>query len=212
MLRNIFWGIILVAMIAGSFFLKSQSSSETSRIDAETALERYESLYSSNFYASLYSIDEIRSFMIIQLEKTIEMYENEWISPEAVASTLTNKEKSYLKGKVLIYIKSKSSEEADRLIMKIGSWCVADNQMKFFGKNYGFSDKVLLSTMKALPMAKSILQDENKSGEKAIAKMNALEINEIYHRAVNNLSEMPLNDQMDIYSQIYARINSVTCK
>ena len=211
-MKKVIFVLSIVALFAcGTLFLKSQSA-PAKMIDVKTQVESLEKGYGAGLVESFYSLDELRPYAIIQMDKTIDMYENDWIAPSDVYKKLTPKERDLIKTKLIGFISSKPVEEREHLLTKIKSWCIADLQFEFIKSNYNQSEQTMLGIMKNLAGTSEVFETISKSGPCDLAKLSENEKNEAYNKVLNKIAEMKLNDQFKYYSAVFTNLSTLAEK
>lgn len=201
----------IIAMFVLTMFVVALSAKPVLSNSSFAALEQnYESIfnrYEQNVYEALFSINELRPYSIIQLDKTIDIYNNEWIEPERYAAMLDANDKEVLKKQVFLLIASMDIEKRQQLIEKINSWCINDLQMHFFISDFGIELHSLVASMYALPLTNNILDTYNERGKIDASKLEDIKINKAYHSALNIISSIEMKYQLEYHSKLLADLS-----
>jgi hypothetical protein len=161
------------------------------------------SKYNVNIYEALYSITEIRPYSIIQLEKTVSIYDNNWIAPETFAALLDEDEKEFLKHQLFQFILSMDNAKREALMKKIKYWCINDLQMELLNKAYEYQYSDIINSMYNLKLTRNILDDYNQRGSIDAAKLKEIELNKVYHKALNIISSIDQKDQLKYHADLF---------
>lgn len=203
MLRTPFFSIaaLLVALLAMSPRTDGNKTDET-----ESRLETLSREYDDALLRSFYSMDELRPYSIIQLDKTIEMYQNEWISPKEIVAALSEDEKRALLKSVVEYLRSFDSETRKKIFMKTEYWCKAERQLLFLVETMDFEPEHISAAISRLDEGKNILSRIAQSGESDSLKLSERQKDEYYYKTINFVSGLQKSSQMLFFSKVYERL------
>lgn len=204
--KAIFILTLCLVLAMGAIFVQSQSQ-KSLKDDTKTEILDIEKKFGPMIYLSFYSLEEIRPYAIIQLDKTIEMYENNWIKPSAVVSKLSAKEKDMVKGKIIAFIMSKNDEEKKELVNKLRFWCMANSQMEFLQKTLNQSQNQTLLACNRIPSVGEAFAEYGKTGPIDMQKLDDNAKDELFNKILNNVADMSFPDQMKFYSAVYAKLS-----
>jgi len=200
MKRNFIFILAMLTAVMGAALLNgSIKGKEDITLDELNKLERQ---FGENIYVSFYSLDELRSFAIIQLDKTSDNYNNCWLSPELTAKYLSAKEKGILKKAIADFIAS--SDNSKENLNKIKYWLAADGQFSAMAKGYGLSLDEIVKLLMSNPKTQYLLNEINPSGNIPISDLSEIEKNKLYHRSINVLCEMEVVNQFHYYASIFS--------
>lgn len=200
MLFAIFTFAILIASVIPTNILNSENLSNNFEYNLETIFNRY----SDNIFESIYSINELRAYSIIQLDKTLDIYNNTWISPETYSAMLNDKDKLVLKSRILEYIQTLDNSAKINMMNKIRFWCINDLQFHLLSDAYNFGMNNIIESMHSIPLTNSILDIYNERGTIIYENVSDKGINQAYHNALNILINIDFNQQIKYQSELLA--------
>jgi len=194
--------LILIALLFVGFSVKlpAQYSNKT---EVLAELNNLENEFGNSLVSSFYSISELRSFSLIQLDKTMVDYEHRWTTPEDISQNLSKKEKQILKSSVADFLFDKEPVLRFQLISKIKSWCMADKIIQFLFTSYGVTLEEFLKTSEKNFYTQTYVVSGTKSEESAITNMSSLEKNKMYHLVLNEISSLGKGKQFDYFSMMF---------
>lgn len=201
--------IVLVVTILGFFgagiFLGVNLNSQASN---ESELDYLRNTYGEIVLESFYSLTEIRPYSIIQLDKTIELYDNTWLKPNDLVNMLSEEEKNQLYSSINQLIEDYPRSKRAVVINKIRNWCIARNQFEYLDTNLGINENVLIDYLVRVEETESLLDKFDRSGSLSFEQLTDSNKDEAYHSALDRLSEMNLKEQMIYYSKLYSELSS----
>jgi len=169
----------------------------------EEAIFQLEESFGSTFYKSLYSIDELRPYSIIQLNKTISSYENSWISPDDIVSKINNNDRKVLKNSLLEFLMTLESDiERNMILNKIKYWCISACQLELMINKMEIpKDEVLLYIIPKIPAA------VNSNTGEIVSENSNNNTDYYYYTVINQLSKLNLKEQFKLYSDIFSEFS-----
>ena len=208
--------VIWIALISLVYLLYSdENASNDVNGNVKGQINNLADKFDGRLYKAFYSIDELRPFSIVQIDKVIESYneDGKWMSPEAIISELNDKDKNKLKDRVIEYIESFEPGTRRSIILdKLESWCKADAQFDFINNELGIYRDSIIETMHQLNVGrgmiskyydfKSIPKNELTNEQKEFA----------YYQTINLLSNMKFADQLKYYSDMYNQLSNICSK
>jgi hypothetical protein len=189
-------------------YLLHSEEKVTSKSKSEVCvqIENLNAKYGDKLFKAFYSVDELRPFSIVQIDKILEIYDNTWISPVGIVSKLDDKEKDLLMKKVIEFIESFEDEnKRKQLVYKLVSWCQADKQFEFINQELGvFNENILkaieLNNDEKVAVSKNqVVSDELTSQQKDFT----------YHQALNRISTLSSKEQLKYYGKIYTQLGNM---
>ena len=119
MKKVILYTFVLLAVGLALVYAQNTLKNPKKAVIKELA-EIYEN-YGDSFFKAVFSIESIRPYAILQLDKAIDNYDNSnWLSYNTLVEKLTNNERSTLLIKINEYILSQESKEnQDKVINSI---------------------------------------------------------------------------------------------
>lgn len=182
------------------------------QFNSKNEIEKELSLLNANYgdivYESFYSIPSIKPFSIIQLEKTIEMYDNKWIDPSVIVSMLEDDEKEVLLSSIADLIEESENIEREHILHQIKNWCIAKRQFEFLDHAVGLSEAQILNLLLRLEETKNLADKYDRSGSIEIDQLQDKDQKMTVYTAVDKLSAMNLNQQMSYYSNMYKELST----
>ena len=208
-MRKALISIIMIAAVSVVIYYTSFSSNNKEEL-LQSQIEQLKEKHGENLFIAYYSIDELRSYSIIQLDKTIEMYNNRWITPEEIVTKLDNEDKATLNDKIIQRLKSFNNGKDQELIQKIQLWCVAKSQFDLISSQMGFNKTELLSVIKGMNFASDVFASINKTGNTEIDDLNHQKQNEVFYSVMNKVADLSFNEQLMFHSNLFAGLNKMS--
>ncbi len=161
--------------------------------------------YSDAFYKALFSIDEIRAYSIIQIDKISNLYNNNWISPNKILTLLDKNDKELLNIGLSEFIDSYSDiKKQEELFIKIRNWCNAEFEMNLLTYKMGLPEERLIKAlMKINPI---IVSDVTGETINPSTLKNSKNDEQYYFLCLNSISNMTINDQLKYYSKLFNQL------
>ncbi len=165
--------------------------------------------YGDAFYKALFSLDDIRAYSIIQVDKISNLYNNNWISPNKILSLIDKKDKELLNIGLSEFIDSYSdNKKQEELFTTIRNWCIAEFEMKILTSKMGLPESRLINAlMKINPIIVS-----NVTGEtiQPSSIKNSQNDEQYYFLCLNSISSMTINDQLRYYSKLFNQLADIS--
>lgn len=195
--------IMSFAIIAGYLLYAQTTHFKTTNRTEEKLIDLVDQ-YDSLFFYSVFSLDDYRPYAIIQIDKLSREYDNKWMSPQEITSSLTALEKDTviqkLAEKINIVADTKSKDE---MIDKIRYCCMANKQVYFLKENFGFSEEQILTAMSNTRINKNVMEQESGDSGEPIIETNK---EKQFIKSLNILCSLKFNSQMQYYSEIYYQL------
>ena len=201
--------ISLSLLFLAIFALKGSwhESETTQRWNSSEALSEVISHYDKSAYESFYSLDDLRPYSIIQLKKTIEMYEQKWIEPEKIVGMLDQDEKEKLREKIVEYINDLDVPGRKATVNRIKHWSIADRQLDFFKNTLLFDDDQLIEVFNNIKDIQPIFGNLNVQNSGNIDSLSSIQMNKAFNLTKNALAEMDYPKQLRIYAVMYSHFS-----
>lgn len=204
MKKQILFAVFIFAVLTASVIPANILNSESLSNNLEYNLEYIFNRYNTNVYESIYSINELRAYSIIQLDKTIEIYDNTWIAPETFSAMLDDKDKTILKEQIFKYFNSLDNIAKINMMNKIKYWCINDLQLNLLSSAYEFDINIIIASMHSIPLTNTILDLYNERGTIVYESISDKDVNQAYHNALNILINVNFNEQINYHSELLA--------
>jgi len=195
--------IIFVFFLVLLISAQGISQQDAKKNNVETEIRNLENVFGNSFYKALYSIDELRPYSIIQIDKIAQMYDNNWISPKAIVAKLNHKDKEVLISGIVDYITNLEVKKSEKNILnKIKAWCVAENQLNLIAKKIGIGrTNVLKIIMNYLPSPIN-----SNTGEIIINDKASTNEEYYYYATINQLSNLKPKELYHLFSNIFGEL------
>jgi hypothetical protein len=198
--KIIFPGIAVFLVVF--VLVAQQKDAFTSRSQLE--LMNMQEKYGDKVLMALYSIDDIRPFMIMSVDKVLEKYNKDWLCPSKIVSLLEEEDKTLAYRKAVEFIDGiKDISKRKVLLNKIGYWCMSRNQLDFIKSEFGYANSDLFyaaRNIKAtmdMPEFDAGLEMTPKNSEKGLVTLN------------NTISNMSMKQQIRFYGEIYWKLSEI---
>lgn len=195
--------IIFVFFLVLLISAQGISQQDAKKNNVETEIRNLENVFGNSFYKALYSIDELRPYSIIQIDKIAQMYDNNWISPKAIVAKLNHKDKEVLISGIVDYITNLETKKSEKNILnKLKAWCVAENQLNLIAKKIGIGrTNVLKIIMNYLPSPTN-----SNTGEIIINDKANINEEYYYYATINQLSNLKPKEQYHLFANIFGAL------
>jgi hypothetical protein len=171
---------------------------------AELEIDRIHQKYGDNLLLALYSIDEIRPFMILHVDKVIDNYNKKWMSPSEIVSMLNAEDKKIALAAAIEFVDDiKDFEKRNQFLDRLSHWCMASNQFNFLRTEFGYQYSDLFHAARnvkytmELPEIQSDLELNPSNTEKAMITLN------------NQISNLTMKQQIRYYGEIYWKLSEI---
>jgi hypothetical protein len=192
---------------------KDTKPEEEKKVEIKKHLLDLSRTYSDGFYKSVYSIEELKPYFILQIDRINTVYSNSWMSPDKIVELLSERDKAYLVKKLVDYISNiNDSTKENAMIQKIQSWCLGQYQFDFITDKLCFSNEIIVNTAYSIPASKAIVaQYYGQQGPKTV-KLSEEQITKAYYETLNFVSGLKPEEQLKYYSEIYNKLSTVSRK
>ncbi len=170
--------------------------------DIQSKIFELENKFGNAFFEAIYSIDNLRPYTIIQIDKIASIYDNSWISPDEFVSMLNKKDKKILVRKISEFIGDFEQKQQDDILRNINSWCIAENLLNLISRKIGVGrSNVLNIVMTFLPAPINTNTGEIINAEQA-------DNNEeyYYYSTLNQLSNLSQKEQYRLFSKLFGEL------
>ena len=187
----------LVALLFNCSVLLSQSS------DVARNIYYLEKEYGDLFIESLYSIDETRTYSIIQIDKVSMLYNNNWLSPAAIVRMLKAEDKKYLVDEIINFLSSfDNTAESNSIADKLRNWCITKEQLDLV------SDKMNVGRSKVLNLLAEVWSGyvNANTGETADRIVSGKDEEHEYYILIEIIAANKSKEMYKIYSKLFAQL------
>ncbi len=208
--------IIWLGLISLLYLLHSDViSKESNKTEVSEEIDSLYSKFDKVLIEAFYSVEELRPFSIVQIDKVIELYnKNEgWLSPDILASKLDKKDIRHLMDRVVEYINSFSPESRKvKTIDKLSNWCKAYSQFKFLVEIMRVDDTNLKDLIHNVNVKKGF--DAKYFDIKSIPnkELTFEQKKYVFYQTLNLLASMQMTQQFRYYVDIYTGISEFNSK
>lgn len=206
--------ILWIGLLTLVYLLYSDEKTEVkSKSEIHKQVEILEAKYGNKLYKAFFSIEELRPFSIVQIDKILESYDNTWISPSVIVLKLDVKEKALLVRRVTEYIESNEDEgKRKQIILKLLNWCKADSQFEFMNDELGIIKDDIMKVIESSYVDKQAISS-NTIQNIALANETDKEKKDFaYYQTLNLISTFTTKEQMKYYGNIYIQLASLENK
>lgn len=194
--------LIFFAAILVSVFALRSSEDKIGNYEIIRTLNELEDEFGMKFYQSLFSVEEIRPYSILQSQKTIDLYSDEWLSSSEYIEVLAQDDLDNLKEKIIAYLNSLSSSSTIQILKKVENWCIIDMQFTVFNK-YGLNQDMIIGALFQSEFTNEVFDDYINSGPFSINTITENQKHEIINDAKNLIASQPTKDQLYFHSSLY---------
>lgn len=166
--------------------------------------------YGESAYRSFYSLEELRPFSIIQLDKTLELYTKDWISPGKYVSILDNSDKKLLRDKITGFLKEKDIEQRTEILNKIKYWCTAEKQFAVIRESMCIYDDAILKAVDNIELTSNLFDDGSfLKNEGDMSGLTSIDKDKIFSKTYNRLAGLEFRSQLYYYSRLFDELNNL---
>jgi hypothetical protein len=196
--------VILISLV---YLLQSEDQSvDKEDSDIKDRVRAVVDQYGDRAFKAFYSLDELRPYCIVQIDKICDMYGNNWLSPITIIENLKFEDKKILANSVAGFIESFENEnKKNYVISKIINWCKADLQFTFLNEGMGIYNDNIYKAMNSVNRNNQFHSPyDYKSAESEIISNDQNDF--IYCQTLNLVSGMAFSDQLKFYGDIYYQL------
>lgn len=178
--------------------IRGQILTMTSSNNPISSIDSLYNDYKNTFIRACFSIEELRSFSIINIDKISREYDNEWISPDEIVSKLNLKEQKQLIEVLKGFISDLNDiKKSESLVIKLNQWCILDMHLKFISNHYGITQRKLVEFI----LKTDIEFTDPITGTRITQSSHSVE--QLYYIAINNISSLPQKQIFTFFKQLF---------
>jgi hypothetical protein len=194
-------------------FAQSDKGAEDKDNPVKKELNELYKKYDKSLFKAIFSLEELRPYAIIQIEKLSDTYKNEWTSPEEMYLMLNKRDKEHLLNQIALFLhESKDRNKSVRIIDKLKSWCIADAQFSLIIDKFGFYNEDVFRAMMEIASTKQFFIREIDGQPIDIKTISKTQSDKIYSNAMNYISSLSLKDQLKCYSEVYSQLSNISMR
>ncbi len=203
-------GFFLVVFILYSQTTKTAEDKDSAE---QKQLKELYKKYDKSLFKAIFSLEELRPYTIIQIDKLSDTYKNEWTSPEAMYEMLNKKEREYIINKIAVYLHdSKDRSRSTRIEEKLKYWCIADVQFSLITDDFGFYNEDIFRALMEIANTKQFFIREIDGKPIDLKSLTKTQSDKIYSNAMNYISSLSLKDQLKCYSEVYSQLSNISMR
>jgi hypothetical protein len=198
--------LILLSLV---YLLHSEDNQQdkTEKSVAEIQINSLYEKYGERLFRCFYSIDELRPFSIVQVDKIVEIYDGKWLSPQIILSKLTTDDKLKLKASIIDYINSFSDNNKRMFIIaRIISWCKADLQLNFMNQELGIHQDNIIVALNQTNYNRQIVNKNMDLKTATLDSLNMISSDYSYYQTLNLISSLSVPDQLKYYGDVFNQL------
>lgn len=188
-------------------YLISQKKAAKEQSTVRYELASLEDLYGESLYKALFSLDELRPYSIIQIDRISESYKNDWMSPSETVKKLTEADKSLLLDNISQLIEGSNDPIIKATtVEKIKNWCIDYEQFYFVLNKMGVEEIMLLQAAHKIEPTREVVESfvEKKSPETSY--LSSVNKERVIYQTINAISELKKDAQFDYFSRFFGEI------
>ncbi|TAL66817.1 MAG: hypothetical protein EPN82_16990 [Bacteroidetes bacterium] len=194
-------------------FAQTEKSTEDKDNPVKKELNELYKKYDKSLFKAIFSLEELRPFAIIQVDKLSDTYKNEWTSPDAMYDMLNKKDREHLLNQIAIYLHdSKDQNRSLRIIDKLKYWCIADAQFSIITDKFGFYNEDVFRALMEIASTKQFFIREIDGQPLDIKTLTKPQTEKIYSDAMNYISSLSMKDQLKCYSEVYLQLSNISMR
>ena len=208
-----------IIVIAASVFLvivcllsaKDTKPTDEKKIQIKKQVSELLKNYNNAFYKSVFSIEELKPYFIMEIDKISELYNNHWLSPATMLEKLNDRDKELVVKKLIDYIYEINDPlKENALLSKINSWCNAQWQFDFFSQKLGFSHEIIINTIYSITVSKPIVAQYYIQRGPNNINLTPEQIEKAYFETLNMVAGFKFEEQMKYYSDMYNKLGTIS--
>ena len=169
--------------------------------------------YDKSLFKAIFSLEELRPYAIIQIDKLSDTYKNEWTSPADMYDMLSKKEREHLLNQVsLLLHESKDNQRSSNILDKLKYWCIADAQFSIITDRFGFCNEDVFRALMQIANTKQFFIREIDGQPLDIKSLTKTQTEKIYSNAMNYISSLSVKDQLNCYSEVYSQLSNISMR
>lgn len=196
--------VVAIVICSTALLIASQISAFSEKSDIKTQLTNLSDFYGDEFFKAVYSIEELKFFSIIQIEKISQKYNNTWISPEEILTIINKKDKELLIIKLSNYIENKKELKDNNLyIQKIKNWCNADLQLNLIIEKFSKNQDEFYLSLSKIESLDAIISKYTIKHSSDFGKLSPESTQMAYYEIINYISSLQRKEQFMVYSKLF---------
>ena len=205
--------VLWLFLLSLVYLLYSEDQQKKSKpTDINSQINGIVKLYGDRAFKAFYSLEELRPYSIVQIDRICDIYDNTWLSPNVIITKLSNNDKLLLSKNVAEFIHSFNDAEKEKyLISRLVNWCKADLQFNFLNSGLGVYQESIVQALNNVNKTNQyfLIYDVKASG----SSQDSTQQNEFtYYQTLNLISTMKTSDQLKFYGDIYYQLASIVEK
>lgn len=197
-------------MIFGALYLSGQKNLFEKQ-DIRKNVERIHEEFGDGMFRAFYAMNELRPYSIIQLESTIDLYSNSWISPVELAGRLTAEEKEQLIEAIVEYLAAFDYDERVEIYRKLNLFCVSDKEMELVEYSLG-DKKMIFRALKNSDITKEYFTQFSDRSYLGVDDLSSGQSEKAYYEALNKIATMDDAERFAYLSEFYKNMSQLAGK
>jgi hypothetical protein len=203
----------LIFLLLGTVYLvdsKATNQNKAVKSNEDDEITQLINEYDSTAFKAFYSIEELRPYSILQIDRICALYGDSWLSPAIIYSSLNDKEKSYLEERIIEYLNNQTVEQKKKITERLKKWCAAEYQFSFMLNKMDVYKKELIKAFENVALSKNFVIQSKIKTQKDKNEVEQQNEN-LYYESINYISNLKFNEQMKFYSEVFYQL-SLTAK
>ena len=169
-------------------------------------------IYGDGAFKSFYSLEELRPYSIVQIDRICDLYDKDWLSPNTILTKLDIEDRQMLTKSVAEYIGSFNDANKEKYILtRIINWCKADMHFSFINTGLGVYRENIVQALINVNKANQYFLIYNVKADGELKEPNQ-QNDYTYYQTLNLISTMKTSDQLKFYGDIYFQLASIAEK
>jgi hypothetical protein len=199
--------IISVIFLFIATCLISQKKDNESDDSVKSQIKQSINSYDDTFFEALFSLEELRPFSIIQLDKISDNYNNQWISPNKIVEMLSNEDKVVLIEKITELLETTPDKSVKtNIIDKIQRWCNGYELFCFLTKRMNAGKENILTAAYDIESTKGVIETYIERNSYNQDWIKTIDVEKAYFSTINKISEFSNKEQLLFYSELFHKI------
>jgi hypothetical protein len=198
---------IVISCFLLIYVLNTNKATSNAGSAVKQTLLNYEAVYDQALYKSFYSLEELRPYSIIQLDKIADLYQNEWITPDNIVQKLDDNDKKFMIDRIAELIDSQESPEYRKTLLElIKHWCMDYSLLSFLCEKFEVQENDIFKALYQISTVKEVMQQYVEKKSPIEDNFSVEGRSKAYYSAINYISTLDFNSELTYFSELYKNL------
>jgi hypothetical protein len=201
---------IAILLCISIFYTKAISEIILGDNSVKSKIDKLTEENQNNIYLAYFSLNELRSFSIIQIDKFSSKYDKKWIDPKTYAGELNNDDKELLRSKIIDYINSyKDLKKQGEILNKLYFWCYNEHHLNSIINTFSINQDTVTSAALNTDFLKSVNVKYMNQSSSEYKKLSNEDYKKAYYDMLELVSSLKPREQFAFYSTFYKELSAM---